>query len=180
MGVHTVTIDARDTRVRVLPADDPELGDLFDGTPPEGYALQLTGRNDEAVIVSSHIKIAAIVRRLAVEARHRFTGSGVSTRSEYSLPVDVVAAQLWHAGHVPDEDGALLAAGTVVDCLRNAAFDVELRPVGTHPRPSRRQYVVISIGYRSRLDQGRHVCLDLDPLYRSFRSGIARVHYPEF
>lgn len=121
-------MDADATTVRIRRADAPELDDLFDGAPPVSYVMILTGRNDEAVIGGSHIEIAAIVRRLAVEARHRFAGSGVSTLPDYALPVQAVAAELLHSGYVPDEDGALLAAGQVVDFLRSTGFDVISRP----------------------------------------------------
>ncbi|MFI6179749.1 hypothetical protein ACIA8R_29690 [Nonomuraea sp. NPDC051191] len=127
MGLHTVTMGANATNVRVLKADDPALGDLFDGSPPDGYVITLTGHDDEAVVCGSHIEIAAIVRKLAVEARHRFAGSGVATVPNYSLHVYAIAAHLRFLCLVPDEEGALLAAGQILDHLRGAGFDLITR-----------------------------------------------------
>ncbi|MER6514778.1 hypothetical protein ABT158_48775 [Nonomuraea sp. NPDC001636] len=127
MVLRAVTMDAKATKVRVLRADTAELSDLFDGSPPDGYVITLTGRNDETVVCGSHIEIAAIVRKLAVEARHRFAGSGVPTVPNYDLHVYTIADHLRFLRLVPDEDGALLAAGQILDHLRGRGFDVITR-----------------------------------------------------
>ncbi|MEU4511701.1 hypothetical protein AB0G05_19595 [Nonomuraea wenchangensis] len=138
MGMHTSGSPADTLKAFILKAGDPRLSEALDDPPSEGYTMLLVGDHDQFVIDGSHIEIAAIVRRLAVEARHRFAGSGVSTRPKYPLHVDAVAAQLQHLGLVPDEDGALLAAGQIIDHLRGNGFDVATRadePSAPEPEP---------------------------------------------